>query len=115
MVILLVALGYAAEKQIMQRLDTPYLDNIVNASWNYRINPRHISHFDIHPVHSNDQSFICNHIFVEDGPQFYICRSPDAMVLPSCAILVNKTNHVSRYEWNRLQNSTLFANRIIYR
>ena len=114
-IIVLVALGYTAEKKIQQRLDTPYLQEIVNASWNYRINPRYTSHFDNKCVHLNNQTvLICNHIFVEDGPQFYICRVPNAKVLPSPSILVNQTNHISRYEWDSLQNSTLFTNRFIY-
>ena len=115
-IILLVALGYAADKNIVQRLDTQYLDEIVNASWNYRINPRYISHFDVNSVQLNNQTLlICNHIFVEDGPQFYICHLPNEKVLSSRAILVNETSHISRYEWNSLQNSKLFTNRFIYR
>lgn len=113
-IILLVALGYTTEKTIGQRLDTAYLNDIVNTSFNNRLQ----RHF---PVYNNSQYFddqpsiICNHVFIPNGQQFYICQVPRGTTIRPPNFLVNQTNHVSLRDWNCLQNSTLFINRLIYR
>ena len=112
-IIVLTALGYSAEKRLVQRLDNPFVDNIVNTSLNYRIHPRHFP--SCNNSLYNQSLLTCNHVFVENGPQFFICRVPNVELSQHRVVMVNKTSHIFLPDWYNVQNSTLLSDRFIHR